>query len=494
MSEIVLDPPGYVAGHAPVRFRNTPPAPAPAPTPPAPAPTPAPAPPQQRNTGPRTSAQIQADRAAMIAEAEGLQTRAATAPLSAEEDARFDYCLTEAERLAGELATAQRAERLTAQRAALQQPARPAPAPGAGVVTPQTRNAGGTAEGLRLWLRSFTDEADFSTDARFRAQQSGFPIGSTSARMQCDFGGSLNKAKRRAISKGGTNTGAELIPKTYADRVTEYITFFSSLIGYVDSEVTADGNDRTYFRIDDTALISSYITASSGTELEPTIPDVDIATGAVVIKAFEITSGYHKLTRQALRDSAVTLEDKVAKAVANAHARRIERDMILGGGTTAARGILTAATAYGATTYDDFTADLIEDVYFSVPEQYRNGCIWLTSSSGMARLRRKLKDSTGRSLFSQAIEDGAEVLYLHGRPVVTSSYMPGFAANQKPLVFFHPMMYMLRLVEGQMLDVLKEKFHPHIGYASGMAFGGDYLGPANTNICITLDANPGNGS
>jgi HK97 family phage major capsid protein len=443
--------------------------------------------------GPRTSQQITSERAALIAEADQLQTRSGTQTLTPEEDARYDFCLSEAERLASELTGVQRAERLAAQRSALQQPARPAPTPPNPATPAQVRSGDGTAEGLQVWLRSFTNEADLSSNARHVAQQSGFPLGSSNVRMGCSFGGTLNRTKRRALSKGAS-PGSHYVPVTYSDKVTEYITAFSPIVGMVDSEVTADGNDRTYFIVDDTALISDYITASSGTELNPTIPDRDITTGSKVIKAFEITSGYHKVTQQAVRDSAVSLEDKIARAIGHSHARRMERDLILGTGTTMPDGLVAAGATFGSAAVDDFSQDLFEDVYFSTPEQYRSGCVWLVSPSAMARMRRRLRDTTGRSLFSNVIEDGAEVLYLHGCRVVTSNYMPAFAANNKPVLFFNPMFYMLRLVEGQSFNVLKEKFFPHIAYAGGMAFGGAWLGPASACTAILLDANPGNGS
>lgn len=470
-----------------IHFRNAAGAPA---TPPA---TPPADPPVQTRTTPppakpRTADEISTERGRLIAEAEQLQTRSQTTALTEQEETRLDECITQAEALDVELRSARRAERIATQRSRLAEPTRPAPQ-----FTPAQRSAESepeqVAEPMRIWLRSFTDDADRAADASYRAAQGGFHIGSPSARIACDFGGTLNRTKRRTISKGGAGTGAELIPQTYSGKVTEYITYFSPLLGLVDSEVTADGNDRDYFVIDDTALISDYITASVGTELNPTIPDADVTTGSKTIKCFDITSGYHKLTRQALRDSAITLTDKVTKAIGNSHARRMERDVILGTGTTMPDGLVAAAAVYGAAVAD-FDADLFEGLYFSVPQQYRSGCVWLMSDAAMARAKKKLKDTTGRTLFDKTIEGGAEILTLHNRPVYTSSYMAGWTANAKPVLFFNPLFYMLRLVAGQSLDVLREKFYPHLAYAGGMAFGGSWLGPSTAIKAIQLTGTP----
>ena len=481
-----------------LKFRNatgtpaagTDPTPTPAPVQTRAEPTPAPAPAVHR-----TSAELAAERGRLIAEAEQLQTRSATTPLTPDEDGRLDQCIAEAERLEGEIGRVRREERLAHQRSTLAQPTRPAPQ-----FTPAQRSTGpagdAQAEGLKTWLLSFGPDADRSPDASYRAQQGGFVIGASAARVDVDYRGTLNRTKRRAMSTGGSGTGAELIPQTYSGKVTEYITYFSPVVGAVDSEVTDDGNSRDYFRFDDTALMSTYTTASSGTEIAPTIPDKDVTTGSVTINVFDITSGYHKLTRQVLRDSAVTITDKVTKAIGNSHARRIEYDVVngTGNGTTGIQGLIAAAAVYGGAAVDAFTPDLFESVYFSVPQQYRAGCVWLFSDTSMAKAVNKMKDTTGRSLFGKTMAEGAEIRTLFERPCYTSAHMPAYGANAKSVLFFNPMFYMLRLVRGQTIDVLREKFYPNLAYAGGMSFGGAWLGPAAAIKCIQSDATPDSGS
>ncbi|VTR95236.1 HK97 family phage major capsid protein OS=Actinotalea ferrariae CF5-4 GN=N866_07150 PE=4 SV=1: Phage_capsid [Gemmata massiliana] len=468
-----------------------------------PAATPAPEPIQTRNQGtnppaaPRTVEVITAERGRVIAEAEALQTRSATQALTEAETTQLDGLLDQAEALNVELTSARRSERLAAQRSLMTNPARPAP-----VFTPEQRrstannDAADEEEAMRIWMRSFTDDPDTRSDAAYRAARGGFTVGSLSARMNCNYGGTINKDKRRALSKGGVGTGAETIPNTYSSKVTEYLPYFSPILGLVDSETTSDGNKRTYFRVDDTALESAYITASSGTELNPTIPDADIATGSVDINVFDITSGYHKLTRQVLRDSGISLTDKVTKAIGHSHARKMERDVIngTGNGTTAIQGLLQAATNHAGAGVDAFTQDVFEACYFSMPLQYRAEAIWLMSDSAMQKARAKFRDTTGRSLFGTTLIDGVEFRTLYGRPVYVSAFMPAYAANAKSVLWFNPRFYMLRLVAGQSLDVLREKFYPHLAYAGGAAFGGAWLGPTTACKFIQSDAAPDNGS
>ncbi|QEL18535.1 phage major capsid protein [Limnoglobus roseus] len=430
----------------------------------------------------RTLAELRTDHANTITEADALQTRSRTQALTAEEQTKLISLVDTAELLAGEIDQVHTAERLAAQRNRATAPTRPAPAAPTIIVAGNSR-VPSEEEGLRIWLNSFGGRV--SADDVYRARTAGFDVGSGRIELRADYGGTLN-AHKRTISKGA-DPGQKFIPTTYSDKVTEYLTFFSSVLGLVDSETTNDGNDRTYFVVDDTAMISDYTTASSGTELAPTIPDNDPTLGSVVIKARTITSGYHKLTREAARDTAVSLTDKLAKAIGNSHGRKIEKDVIGGNGTTEAQGLMTASTQFGS-LITDISTDSFDDLYFAMPEQYRNGAIWLVSPTLQARMRKKFKDTTGRALFSDAIEGDRRVMRYGGCPVVASTFMPGWAVNKKAVVFVNPLFYLLRLVAGQTIDVLTEKFHPHLAFAGLMSFGGGWLGPAAANQCLTTAA------
>ena len=175
--------------------------------------------------------------------------------------------IAEAERIDGELTRLRRDERIALQRSRLAEPTRPAP-----VFTPAQRSATAATrdpepEAMRIWLRSHTEDADRAPDAVRQAAECGFHVGSMSARFRAADLVTINRAKLRTLSTGGVGTGAEVVPaKTYSTKVLEYISHFSAFLALLDSEVTADGVKRTYFTIDDTSLMSSYITASSGTE------------------------------------------------------------------------------------------------------------------------------------------------------------------------------------------------------------------------------------
>ena len=435
-----------------------------------------------------TTAELTSFRSVLLAEADQL---AAVKPAerTTEQTARLHSLVAEGERVSGLIDEATTNERLASLRSRQAQPTRPAPTPAvhAGGLRAEPTGSDAEAEAFSLWMRSFTDFADTSPDASYRSAQHGFPVRASSVKLGGGRIVSLN-ARKRSLSRIGVGTGKELVPaSTMADRITDYLSFFSPILSVVDSEVTPDGNDRDYPIIDDTALISTRISASGGTEVNPTIPNVDMATAMKRIKAFDYTSGYHKMTRQVVQDSPIGIMERVSRAIANGDARAMERAVCVGNGTDEAEGVVTAGTAFGDPVTDIDYATL-EGLYFSVPEAYRPGVVWLFSPKARTRAVQVLKETTGKSLFGKTVSDGIEVQTLFERPVYVSEWMPAWAVNNSVISLFHPAFYLLRPVAGRQVDMLDQKFHPLLALASQMRFGGAWIGPASANKKLVLAA------
>lgn len=428
----------------------------------------------------RASAEeIQNQIAQAMAQADALNQKAQGPDgLTPEEQKQLADLVAQIEQLQSDLASAQTSQRLAAAKDRMAEPTRPAvriPA------TYKTEKKASTAEGLQLWLRSQFADNGITTDDHYKARTAGFTLGSTSARLPVNYD-RLNFKTRTTtniLTKGGSHKVDDYIPQTYSDKVVEYLTYASPFLGVLSSETTSDGNLRTYFKIDDTALKSAYITASSGTEADPTIPDVNLTSGSVDIGCFDITSGFQKVSFQALRDSAVSLEDKVAKANANSHARKLEDEIInaAGNGATGVQGLFAVDNALDPVSA--FDADALEDMYFAVPQQYRGPCVWLCNSEVMKDLRKNLKDGVERSLFDKNVVDSVEWDTLMGKRFYVSDYVPA-----DTILFFNPEFYQLRLVEGQIFEVLNERFAPHKAWYGIMSFGGAWLGPTGATGAV----------
>lgn len=427
-----------------------------------------------------TTEEIQAQIDQLMQQAAELQKKADDGSISGEEQTQLDELLNQIDALQQDLAAAQSSERFAKIKDRNAAPTRPAPKVAAEPKRHLERDT--FSEGLRYWMLSNTADADLTSEAHYRTREAGFQIGSKAARVPCNYR-NLAFKNRTVLTKGGSGSGAEYIYKTYSDKVVEYLTYFSPVVGVVSSETTSDGNLRTYFKVDDTGLQSTYLTAGGGSETTPTIPDTNITTASVDIGCFDITSGYQKVSFQELRDahSAVNLTDKIAKANSNSHARKIEDDLIngSGNGSTGVQGLMAVDNALTPVSVSSFSQDDLEDLYYSIPQQYRGPAIWLVNDGTAKLLRQKLKDQNDRSLFDKNVIDGVEWDTFLGKRFYVSEYM-----DDDTILFFNPEFYQLRMVEGQVFQQFTEKFFPHTAWAGIMSFGGAWLGPTGATGAI----------
>lgn len=426
----------------------------------------------------RASEEVQQEIDKLMAEADALNGKVeAGEELSEEEQARLAEIVAALESMSGELESARTQEKYVEVKERLEMPVKPAVR-----YSQPVHVAGGDgkdfAKGLGLWLQG--PRATRTADAYRTAKSVGFTLGDKFAHLPIAFD-KLNFTSRRMLTTGGSGTGAELIYQTFSDRLTEYMTYVSPVLGLVPTETTNDGNARTYYIVDDTALEATEITASSGTEAAPTIPDKDIATANKVLKCKEITSGYHKVSFQELRDSYVGLPDKIAKAAANSIARKVEKDLFVGAGDgdPEVEGILSVVDDLSDVA--SFSDANIETLYFSVPSQYRANAIWISNSATYVKIRAALKDDMNRSMLETDAKDGIEWDVMKGKKYVVSENVPN-----DQLLFINLDYYQLRFAAGINLFHLEEKFFPAQAWSSMISFAGGWLGPTAAAKSLSL--------
>lgn len=432
---------------------------------------------QQRATPDELQKQI----ADLTAQADALQPKA-NGPdgLTADDQKQLEDIVSQIEDSQKQLDAANTQQRFLAAKERMSAPTRPAPKFDQKVYATPKISFG---EAFSLWCRAGTRDADNSPEAVYKARQAGISLDAKGMKIPANWN-KLAFKNRTIMSKGGTGSGAELVYQTYSDKVTEYLTLSSPLLGLLSSETTSDGNNRTYFRLDDTAMEATYTTDSGGTETNPTIPDTNLATGNVTISCFDLTSGYQKISFNELRDSAISLEDKIAKASANSFARRMEKDVLTatGNGQTAVQGLVEVVTAL--TNVATWTVAGLEKLYFQFPGQYRANAIFVINPDTHGDLYTALKNDVGDSYFGKTVDQGVEWDTLFGKKVVVSRFMP-----DNTIYMFDPSMYQVRLVEGQTFQRFDEKFFPNIAWAGVMSWGGAWIGdPA---ACLSLSADTG---
>lgn len=428
------------------------------------------------------SQELSAQKANLIAEAEKLQVKSRTEALSTEEDAALESAIAGAETLDAEIVQANREERLVETKERSNLPRTPAPKFTAAQYHVGNGNGNDYGRCFAEWMDcGSTGKA--SPEQAYRLRSAGFPAGQSEIRLPVDWS-LANREKRDRqrtyLTKGGSGSGADLLYNDYANLVTERLSYYSPIVGMVDVASTNNGNSEIFYILDDTGMTATYLTASSGTESNPTIPETNIATSSVTINCFDVTSGFQKVSFQELRDAArqIDLPAKVADANAHSFARLIEHDMILGSGNGASgiQGIDNASTALAESPVAAIDNDVVEDLYFSVPTQYRDGCIFMSSSATWGAVRKTMKDDISNSLFgnSRNAEQGPDWDRLKGKPYIVSEFCPA-----STLYFFNPKMYTLRMVSGETLKMFDERFWPAAAWSSVLSFGGAWRGPAS---------------
>ena len=148
------------------------------------------------------------------------------------------------------------------------------------------------------------------------------------------------------------------------------------------------------------------------------------------------TSGLNGYMYRATLDASFELEaddfqptiDQIGEAYKVAFARGIGQDLVIGNGTSAPQGLLTAAVNSGVTLSTGFTGhnsntenDQFQAAYFSVDAAYREApkCAWAMSDPTYQWIR-KLTDSQGRPLLE--IRKDKEMLM--GKPVYICPSVP----------------------------------------------------------------------
>lgn len=216
-----------------------------------------------------------------------------------------------------------------------------------------------------------------------------------------------------------------------------------------------------------------------------------VETGAGGVERISIPvhelSAMPKASQRLLDDAAFDVEAWLAERIADKFARSEAAAFIAGDGVAKPRGILAYPVApegeagenqigFVATgalgDFDaDAPADALIDLIYALGAEYRANASFVMNSKTAARVR-KMKDSDGRFLWSDALSAGQSAQLL-GYPVMISEDMPdiGLGANAIAFGDFHAA---YTVVERPDLRVLRDPFSakPHVLFYATKRVGG----------------------
>jgi HK97 family phage major capsid protein len=212
------------------------------------------------------------------------------------------------------------------------------------------------------------------------------------------------------------NNGA-IIPTDIANRIITRVKELSPI--YQRATVFNVGGDLVFPSFDANSIVTDYIadmvalTAQNGNFSSRKLQNF-IAGSLVTV------------SRSLMNRNDFDLVTFIVNMMSQSMSTFIEKQLLIGVGTTAATGLFVDANVTGiesATT--TFGSDDIISAQMSIPEAFQNNACWIMNKSTFIALR-KLKDTTGQYLLNPDIRTGFGWILL-GRPVFISENAP---ANQ----------------------------------------------------------------
>ena len=251
-----------------------------------------------------------------------------------------------------------------------------------------------------------------------------------------------------------TSSGSGMVGTTFFNRLQRHLVESSSILAAGATVLQSDSGEP--LKVPKSTALS---TAAIVTEGAP-IGESDPTLGSVALGAYKygfLVQVSYELAEDAKFDLLGFLAEQAGVAVGNAFGAHA----ITGTGTGQPRGILAdastgvtgptgTAASFGTQTTAGQGGDLLLDLASSLAEPYARSAsaAWLMKGATLNAIR-KLRDSTGRYVFSTDIIPGSGAAgTLLGRPVFTDPNMPAMAAGAKSVAFGDISRYWVRQVNG----------------------------------------------
>jgi HK97 family phage major capsid protein len=219
------------------------------------------------------------------------------------------------------------------------------------------------------------------------------------------------KGESRALDVA--NNGA-IIPTEIANRIITRVRELSPI--YQRATVFNVSGDLVFPAFDASSIVTNYV--ADMTELTA-------QNGNFTSRKLQnfIAGSLVTISRSLMNRQDFDLVSFIVNMMAQSMSNFIERELLVGAGTTGATGIFTDGNVTGLTaTGANPTVDELISAQLAIPEQFQNDASWIMSKSMFASFR-KFKDAEGRFLLNPDLRQGFGWQLL-GRPVFISENAP----------------------------------------------------------------------
>ncbi|TAK84518.1 MAG: phage major capsid protein [Aquabacterium sp.] len=283
---------------------------------------------------------------------------------------------------------------------------------------------------------------------------------------------------RNTMSTTTPSEGGYTVQTTTAKQIIEAIKTFGGMRRVAEVFATSQGNAMQYSTSDGTAETGEIIGENT------TATDADTSFGTVGLPVYKFSSKVITVPIELLQDSEVDIMAFVQARLRTRLGRIQNTKFTVGTGTNEPRGLVTAIGigkqgTTGQTTsiiYDDLV-----DLQESIDDGYADGGAlnWMMHQQSR-RIIRKIKDTTGRPIWTPGYEYGitkGSPDELLGRPVVINNDMPVMAASAKSLAYGDFTYYKIR----DAMDITLFRFTDsayakkgQVGFLAWMRSGGNW--------------------
>lgn len=235
-------------------------------------------------------------------------------------------------------------------------------------------------------------------------------------------------AVRNALSVGEDTEGGYTVPDEFERRLIQALEE-NNIFRQMATVIKTNSGTRKIPIANDT-MEAQWI--DEGEE----IPETDTRFGQTTLSAYKLGTMI-KISNELLHDSAFDLASYIAARFGVAMGNAEERAFFTGDGDKKPLGILdeTGGAGLGVTAASQtaITFDEIFDLYYSLKSPYRRNAQFVCNETILLQLM-KLKDKNDNYLWKPSL-DIAKPDTLLGRPIRTSSFMPGIAKGERVLLF-----------------------------------------------------------
>lgn len=249
---------------------------------------------------------------------------------------------------------------------------------------------------------------------------------------------------RNTMSTTTPSEGGYTVQSTIASQVIDALKAYGAIRRVAERLATANGAPLSYPSSDGTSEVGEIIAENT------TATDADISFGTVPLNVFKFSSKVITVPIELLQDTTIDILALINNRIRDRIGRIQNQLFTTGTGTGQPFGLVTGAGVgkTGTTgqtltvTYDDLV-----DVVDSLDPAYMTGELKWMFGQTMRRTVRKIKDTTGRPIWTPSYDAGMSARtpdLLLGHPVEINNDMPAPAANAKSMVFGDMSRYMVR--------------------------------------------------